>query len=90
MKEFNAKQRSTESIKKTFITAGQNPWKDCKDEFKAHLDKLSKLPLYFEVVPLSDKHGRVHIVLKNSDVDSKKSCLIAQPLRNNGGKCQHA
>ena len=46
VKEFNFKQRGTESIKNTFIQAGQHPWKDCKDEFKAHLDKLSKLPLY--------------------------------------------
>ena len=30
----------------TFISAGQHPWKDCKEEFKSHLDGLSKLPLY--------------------------------------------
>lgn len=41
---------------------------------------------YYEVVSLSEKH-RVNIVLKNNNkVDSKKSCLVAQPLRNNGGK----
>ena len=39
---------------------------------------------YFEVVP-TENH-RVNIVMKNSKVDSKKSCLVAQPLRNNGGK----
>jgi len=39
---------------------------------------------YFEVVP-TETH-RVNIVMKNSKVDSKKSCLVAQPLRNNGGK----
>lgn len=38
----------------------------------------------FEVVPIPEKH-RVNIVLKNSKVDSKKSCLVAQPLMNNGG-----
>ena len=25
---------------------GQNPWKDCSKKFKAHLDRLSELPLY--------------------------------------------
>ena len=44
--EFNMKQRESESIKKTFISAGQHPWKDCTLEFKNHLDNLSKLPLY--------------------------------------------
>ena len=39
---------------------------------------------YYEVVP-TENH-RVNIVLKNTKVDSKKSCLVAQPLRNNGGK----
>lgn len=40
---------------------------------------------FFEVLSTPDEH-RVNIVLKNSKVDSKKSCLVAQPLRNNGGK----
>ena len=31
--EFNMKQRESESIKKTFISAGQHPWKDCTLEF---------------------------------------------------------
>ena len=44
--EFNTKQRETESIKGTFISAGQHPWKDCSKEFTAHLDNLAKLPLY--------------------------------------------
>ena len=46
VKRFNQRQRETESIKRTFISAGQHPWKDCKEEFKRHLDGLSKLPLY--------------------------------------------
>ena len=39
---------------------------------------------YFEVVPLTE-NDRVHIVLQNSKVDAKTSCLVVQPLRNNGG-----
>lgn len=39
----------------------------------------------FDVVPISERH-RVNIVLKNSKADSKKSCLVAQSLRNHGGK----
>ena len=39
----------------------------------------------FEVNPLTEKH-RVNIVLKNTKADSKKACLVVQPLRNNGGK----
>ena len=46
VKKFNKRQRETESIKRTFISAGQHPWKDCKEEFKRHLDGLSTLPLY--------------------------------------------
>ena len=41
---------------------------------------------YYEAVPVADADGRVNIVLTNSKVDSKNSCLVAQPLRNNGGK----
>lgn len=44
----------------------------------------SKSSGYYEVVPIFERH-RVNIVLKNSKADSKKSCLVAQPLRNNGG-----
>ena len=44
--QFNNRQIETESIRKTFVSAGQHPWKDCKEEFKAHLDRLSFLPLY--------------------------------------------
>ena len=46
MRNFNARQRETSSIRNTFVSAGQDPWKDCSVEFKAHLDKLSELPLY--------------------------------------------
>ena len=45
-KIINEKQRTTRSIEKTFRAAGQDPWVDCDAEFKAHLDKLSELPLY--------------------------------------------
>ena len=44
--EFNADQRKTRSVEKTFRYAGQDPWVECENEFKAHLDSLSKLPLY--------------------------------------------
>ena len=46
VKLFNVGQLETRSIEKTFISAGQHPWKDCSVEFKNHLDNLSKLPLY--------------------------------------------
>jgi hypothetical protein len=46
VKEFNTGQLETRSILKTFISAGQHPWKVCEVQFKAHLDNLSKLPLY--------------------------------------------
>lgn len=39
---------------------------------------------FYEVVPMPEKH-RANIVLKNSKVDSRNSCLVAQPLRNGGG-----
>ena len=45
VKRFNQRQRETESIKRTFISAGQHPWYDCKVDFKLHLDGLSTLPL---------------------------------------------
>ena len=45
VRDFNARQRETSSLRNTFVLAGQDPWKDCSVEFKAHLDKLSELPL---------------------------------------------
>ena len=45
-KAFNDGQSTSRSIKKTFRFAGQDPWVERKNEFKAHLDSLSKLPLY--------------------------------------------
>ncbi|EED87519.1 glucosylceramidase [Thalassiosira pseudonana CCMP1335] len=44
----------------------------------------SKAGLY-DVIPVDDKSDRVNIVMKKSKVDAKKSCLVVQPLRNNGG-----
>ena len=46
VREFNARQRETSSIRNTFVSAGGDPWKDCSVEFKAHLNTLSELPLY--------------------------------------------
>ena len=46
VKEFNVRQRETSSIHNTFVFAGQDSWKDCRVEFKAHLNKLSELPLH--------------------------------------------
>jgi len=46
VKEFNEGQRVSRSIKKTFRSAGQDPWVECEVEFKAHLDKLATLPSY--------------------------------------------
>ena len=45
-KKFNDGQKESKSIAKTFISAGQDPFSDCEAEFKAHLDSLSKLPVY--------------------------------------------
>lgn len=39
----------------------------------------------YEVVPMDDKPNVAKIVLTNSKVGASKSCLIIQPLRNNGG-----
>ena len=46
IKEFNRRQRETGSIRKMFVSAGQNPWVECEEEFKEHLDALAKLPVY--------------------------------------------
>lgn len=42
-------------------------------------------PGIYDIVPIPDQI-KVQIVLKNTKVDSKASCLVVQPLRNNGGK----
>ena len=42
----NERQHKTRSIEKTFRAVGQDPWVDYEAKFKAHLDKLAKLPLY--------------------------------------------
>ena len=52
--DFNAGQRKTRSVEKTFRLAGQDPWVDCEEEFKAHLDSLSKLPLYKTAKTVAD------------------------------------
>ena len=44
--KFNRMQHEAESIRNTSVSAGQNPWRPCADDFKAHLDKLSNLTLY--------------------------------------------
>ena len=46
VKTFNDKQCGNPSIRNTFKKAGQHPWEDCEEDFKAHLDALEKLPLY--------------------------------------------
>ena len=48
VEDFNAAQLSSEypSVKKFFRMAGQDPWFDCKDTLKAHLDSLEKDSLY--------------------------------------------
>ena len=46
VRDFNTRQRETSSIRKTVVSVGQDAWKDYSVEFKAHLDKLSELPLY--------------------------------------------
>lgn len=39
---------------------------------------------FYDVKAVGDA-GKVNIVLSNSKVDASKSCLVAQPLMNNGG-----
>ena len=59
--EFNTKQRETQSIKKTFLSAGQHPWQDCEKEFEEHLQKLSKLPLYGGCKTLRDNISEMQL-----------------------------
>jgi glucosylceramidase len=42
-------------------------------------------PGIYDIISIPDQQ-KVHIVLKNTKVDSKATCLVVQPLRNNGGK----
>ena len=46
VKEFNVKQRSSETIRKTFRKVYQDPWHESVDEFNAHLDSLEKDSMY--------------------------------------------
>ena len=48
--EFNKRQRETASIGTTFVSADQDPWKDCSKDFKAHLDRLSELLLEIRMI----------------------------------------
>lgn len=40
---------------------------------------------FYNVNPVKDSPDKVNIVLTNGNMDSSKSCLVPQPLRNNGG-----
>ena len=40
---------------------------------------------YYQVKAAADSADKVNIVLTNSEVSSDRSCLVVQPLRNNGG-----
>jgi hypothetical protein len=50
VKEYNEKQRASESIRLTFRKVNQDPWKDCKSEFKAHLDSLQEDAMYRRII----------------------------------------
>ena len=45
-KDFHDGKRISRSIEKDFRFAGQNPWVERKNKFKAHLNSLAKLQLY--------------------------------------------
>ena len=45
-KDFSDGKRTSRFIKKTFRFAGQDPWVERKNKFKAHLNSLAKLPIY--------------------------------------------
>lgn len=40
---------------------------------------------YYEIQPVADSSDKVNIVLTNGKVSPDKSCLVVQPLKNNGG-----
>ena len=42
VKEYNVKQHSSETIRKTFRKVFQDPWHELIEEFNAHLDSLEK------------------------------------------------
>ena len=42
VKEYNVKQHSSETIRKTFHKVFQDPWHELIEEFNAHLDSLKK------------------------------------------------
>ena len=46
---FNYEHRTSMSIKKALRFAGQDPWVEITNDFKAHLNSLDKPPLYLMV-----------------------------------------
>ena len=64
IRKFNDRQHETESTRKTFVPTGQNLWRPCKDEFNAHLDKLSDLPLYGGRKCKNAAHGLEVLILQ--------------------------
>ena len=50
VKSFNMKQLVTESVRRTFRKVDQDPWRDCRGEFIAHLDHLEEHSLYKTLV----------------------------------------
>ena len=68
---FNAGQLATRSIAKTFKAAGQHPWEECEEEFKAHLDALEKLPLY-------KCEKRAHNRILSNNVTNQQATVIGE------------
>ena len=78
VKQFNDRQRETKSVKKEFVNAGQDPWKDCKQRFKAHLNSLSKLPLYggckttSDIIEDRNLKGRTSLKVPDFDLEQEE------------------
>ena len=50
VKQMNRKQRETPTIRAMFQSVGQDPFVNCSEQFKIHLDSLSKDSMYRNVI----------------------------------------
>ena len=50
VQDFNTNEKSTQSIRRTFLKAGQNPWMHDENLFESHLSSLKKDALYKDII----------------------------------------
>ena len=50
IKKFNTEQQGSRTIEAAFQKSGQDPWFNCDDVFKSHLDSLESNSLYKQTV----------------------------------------